>query len=251
MPPVIHRDILPKDLQDPTLAELNSRLKEIYSTLNLLQGYRGPIPLNADLNLNSNRITNLGSAKAATDALNQTAADPMYSTATQQAQMQALGKAILQTTRQLNNPVQQHTISSDLNSQGSIPPSNVTGTLAWTTSGTQITWTWTSVVVQLADLSYRAIQDGTLAVTGLTNGAQYDFFPYYDAILGILAFVADSVNGAGSPEIAIPSGVSMAITSLELQQQNADTRIALTEFATDAQVTCGGSPGTATLRTRT
>lgn len=248
MPPVIHRDLLPKDLQDPTLSEVNSRLKEIYNTLNLLQGYKGPIPINADINLNSNRITNLGSAKAATDALNQTAADPMYSTATQQAAMQALGKAILQTTRQLNNPVQQHAISSDLNSQGSIPPSNVTGSLVWSSGTTTITYTWSSIVVQLADLSYRAIQDGSITVTGLSGGATYYFYPYYDTSLGIMSFVADNVNAVGAPALAFPQSVFPTGSTAAGQAQTQDGRIALTIGGTTA--VAGGGGGTVQLRQR-
>lgn len=253
MPPLIHRDLLPKDLdpkQDPTLSEINSRFKELYNALNVQSGYHGKATIFGTLDLNGNRITNVGAPQSASDALSQTSADPMYSTATQQAAMEAVGTKMLQTTRRLNDGTQQHAVSSDLNTQGSIPPSNITGTLAFTSTATTVVWTWTSIVVQLADLSYIGIKNGTLTVTGLTNGVQYDFFPYYDANLGVLSFVADTVNGVGSPPIAIPSSVSSAITSLELQQQTADTRIALTLSATSAQVTTGGAPGTATLRTR-
>lgn len=253
MPPLVHRDILPRDLDpklDPQLAELNNRFSEIIRQVNVQGGYYGNATIYGNLSLNGNRIMNLGAAQEDDDALSTTSANPMYSTSVQQAAMEAVGSKMLQTTRRLNDGTQQHTVSSDLNTQGSIPPSNITGTLAWTTSGTQVTWTWTSIVIQLADLSYKAIQNGTLQVTGLTNGATYDFFPYFDTRLGILTFVADSVNGAGAPPIAILSSNTTATTAA-LQQQNADTRIALTEVATDAQVTCGGAGGNATLRTRT
>ena len=157
---------------------------------------------------------------------------------------------MLQTTRRLNDGTQQHRISSDLNGQGSVPPSNITGTLAFTSvAGSSITFTWTSVIIQLADLSYIGIKNGTLTVTGLAN-TTYDFFPYYDTRLGILSFVADSVNGTGAPPIAILASLSVSIISTELQQQNSDGRIALTATASAGAVTINGTPGTIGLRAR-
>jgi len=253
MPPLIHRDILPRDLDpktDPTLSELNARFAELYKQVNTQAGYYGNATIFGTLNLNGNRISNVGKAQAATDVLTQTSADPMYSTAVQQSAMEAVGSKMLQTTRRLNDGTQQHTVSSDLNTQGSIPPSNVTGSLVGVPGTTSVAWTWTSIIVQLADLSYKAVVNNSLTVTGLTNGEQYYFYPYFDTKLGILSFVADSVNGVGNPPVAFVPGGSYI--PQESQNQNADTRIALTAAGSNAAVTPGsGITVTAGLRTRT
>lgn len=253
MPPLIYRDLLARDLDpksDPSLAELNQRLKELYTHANMMAGYLGTTTINGDLNLNGNRIMNVGAAQKSTDVLTQDSANPIYATTVQQSKMEALGTNMLQTTRRLNDGTQQHTVSSDLNTQGSIPPSNVTGALAGTNTTTTITWTWTGIIIQLADLSYKAIKNGSLTVTGLTNGDTYYFYPYYDTKRGILSFVADSVNGSGAPPIAFVS-TNPTPLPLELQQQTADTRIALTVNSTDAAVVTGsGGTVNATLRTR-
>jgi hypothetical protein len=248
MPPLVHRDILPRDLDpklDPTLSELNARIKELVQQANVQAGFFGTATVYGNLSLAGNRIMNLGAAQADDDALSTTSADPMYSTAVQQAAMEAVGNRMLQTTRRLNDGTQQHTVSSDLNTQGSIPPSNVTGSLTFTTViGSSITWTWVGVVVQLADLSYKAIQNGTLTVTGLSN-ALYTFYPYFDTKLGVLTFVAIAGTGSGAPPIAFASASTPAA-----QQQYADGRIALTQGNTNpATATINGSTGGAPLRT--
>lgn len=221
--------------------------QELVTQVNISQGVHGPIPVYNHIDMGGNRVMNVGSPPTGvtTDALSQQAADPMYSTATQQAAFEATGSKILQTARKLNDGTKQHKISSDLNLQGSVPPSNITGTLHFAPTSTTVVWTWTSIIIQLADLSYIGVKNGTLTVTGLTNSTPYDFYPYYDTTLGILSFVADNVNAVGAPPIAFASANTAA-----LQSQNADGRIALTSASTDAQPTTGGPSGNATLRTR-
>jgi hypothetical protein len=248
MPPINFRPIQLRHFTEDGIAELQQMWQELVTQVNISQGVHGPIPVYNHLDLQGNRVVNAGAAKNPTDLLTKTAADPMYSTATQRAAMEAVGAEMLQTTRRLNDGTQQHRISSDLNAQGSVPPSNITGTLAWTTvAGTSLTATWTSIIVQYADLSYIGVPDGTLLVTGLAN-AQYDFFPYYDTALGILSFVADAAY-TGAPPIAVPSG-SASLTTAAGQQQNADGRVALTATASGMQVTINGGSGSATLRAR-
>lgn len=249
MPPINYRPIQLRHFTPEGIAELQDMWQELVTQVNISQGVNGPIPVYNHINMNGYLVRNSGEAEETTDVLTQDAADPMYSTATQQKAMEAVGSKMLQTTRRLNDTTQRHKVSSDLNAQGSIPPSNITGTLSWTTvAGASITWTWTSIVIQYADLSYLAVPNGTLTVTGLSN-VQYDFFPYYDTKLGLLTFVADSANGVGVPPVAIPSGLSSATTA-DLQQQNGDGRIALTATASGAQVTINGGSGNATLRAR-
>ncbi len=213
--------------------------------INTQMGASGrPAKFLGPIDLGGNRIMNVGAPQASTDGLSQTAADPLYSTKVQQAAMEAVGVKMLQTTRRLNDGTQQHQVSTDLNKQGSIPPSNVSGSLTFTSvAGVSITWTWTSIIIQLADLSFVSIKDGTLIVTGLAN-TSYAFYPYYDTTTGLLIFVADSVNAIGSPPTAFPAAGNTAAA----QAQTKDTRIALTAGKTVATAT--GAGGSAALRVR-
>ena len=247
MPPISFRPLKPVHLTEDGFAEFADMWRELVQQVNTSQGVHGPIPVYADLQMNGNRVMNVGAPPAGvtTDALSQAAADPMYSTATNQAAMEAVGAKMLQTTRRLNDGSQQHTISSDLNTQGSVPPSNIAGSLTYTTvSGSSITWTWTSIVIQLADLTYRAIKNSTLTVTGLAN-TLYNFYPYYDTKLGILVFVAITGTGTGAPPVAFSSANTTAA-----QQQTADGRIALTTGSGQATATINGGSGSAALRAR-
>jgi len=246
--PVSFVSITPQDLDtkaDPSLGSLNAKLSPLYKLANYLLGASGPVTLLSDLNMNKNAVRNIGPPVTSADALNQTNADPMYSTSTQQAAMEAVGTKMLQTTRRLNDGTQQHTVSSDLNTQGSIPPSNVAGTLAYTTSATSILFAWTGIMIQLSDGSYKAIKNSSLNVTGLTGSTQYTFYPYYDTKLGLLTFVADNVNGVGVPPIGFTGGSGYSPAG---QAQTSDTRIALTSVL--LQVTTGGASGNAVLRSR-
>lgn len=244
--PINFRPILARHLTPEGLPELQDMWREAIQAINAGQGVNGPAKIYNDLDMGGHNVINLGTPPKGTTnaALSQKTADPMYSTAVQQSAMEAVGTKMLQTTRRLNDGTQQHKISSDLNSQGSVPPSNVTGVIPYTTvAGSSITFTWTGVYLQLADLSYVSIADGTLTVTGLANAA-YSVYPYYDTRLGILSFVAISGAGTGAPPIAFASPNTQAA-----QQQNADGRIPLTGSPTGT-VTINGSPASLGLRSR-
>jgi len=243
--PINFRQIQARHLTPEGLPELQDMWREVVQAINANQGVNGPATMLNNLDMKGNAIINLGAPpkNVTSAALSQASADPMYSTVVQRTAMEAVGSQMLQTTRRLNDGTQQHLISSDLNTQGSIPPSNITGTLAYTSTTTSITWTWTSIILQLADLSYIGVQNGTLVVTGLVNSTTYSFYPYYDSRLGILSFVADNVNAIGVPPIAfVSAGYSPAS-----QAQTKDGRISLTAGRTPATT---GSSGTATLRAR-
>jgi hypothetical protein len=247
--PIPFRPLTPDDLdpkKDPTLSYLNEVIRSMTNQINLGSGALGPIPIMGDLNLNGNRITNVGDAQEETDVLTQSSADPMYSTPVQQSAMEAVGTKMLQTTRRLNDATQQHKISSDLNTQGSIPPTNLVGALTWTSTASSVTWTWTGIIIQFADLTYLAIKDDSLVVTGLAATGYY-FYPYYDTVTGRLTFVANSTFGAGSPPVAFNG--SAAVKSAQAQAQNGDTRIALTANP-GGQLTAPSSSGSALLRAR-
>src|SRR5271154_83385 len=165
--PINFRQIQARHLTPEGLPELQDMWREVVQAINANQGVNGPATMLNNLDMKGNAIINLGAPpkNVTSAALSQASADPMYSTVVQRTAMEAVGSQMLQTTRRLNDGTQQHLISSDLNTQGSIPPSNITGTLAYTSTTTSITWTWTSIILQLADLSYIGVQNGTLVVT--------------------------------------------------------------------------------------
>jgi hypothetical protein len=212
----------PDDLdakKDPSLANLNRKFQQLVDGINGLIGVHGPIALANNIDMGGNRIVNMGAATDVGDALNQTSADPLYGKDVQKANMEAVGDAMLQTSRRLNDGGQQHLVSSDLNSQGSIPPTLNDG-LNYTSTTTSITWTWNNLVIQFGDLSQTEVPDGSLAVTGLSPGVTYYFYPYYDTNIGRLLFVPGAAQGSPSVSYTIQNTVAAA-------KQNADGNVPL------------------------
>lgn len=219
---------------DPTLAELNDRLRTLTTNINVLYGFHGPIPLANHVNLNGNRIINVGTPTSPTDALSQTSADPMYSTAVQRKAMEAVGSQMLQTTRRLNDGSQQHAVSSDLNLQGAIPPT-ITGQTVITSTASTITVAFPTQI-QYGDLSIIAIPNAPITVTGVA-GSGY-VYPYYDTVLGVGTLVTDSVNATGVPPVLFALQNATAA-----QVQNADGHVPLSNGGISVTVAGGGGGG--------
>lgn len=239
--PVAYRPIVPDEIdsdKDPTLSELNNKYRELVDAVNSLMGVHGPISVLNDLDMGNNRIRNVGTPQVSTDAISQSSADPRYGAAVQQSTMEAVGKNMIQTARRLNDATQQHVTSGDLKSQGSIPPTNV-GTMTYTATNSTITWSWLNLQIQYADGTTISVPDGTLSATGLLPSTAYYFYPYYDTTLGVVQFVADSINAAGSPPIAFPQTNGQAAIA-----QHSDGHVPLSNGGMLAQtVGTGGHQG--------
>jgi hypothetical protein len=193
------------DLQDPSLTRLNQFLRRVVQEVNNTQGVGGPVKFLNGINLNGNRIMNVGAAQEATDAITQNVANPLYGSPAQQATMEAVGKNILQSTRRIGDPTQQDPVSSHLKSQGSVPPV-VVGPVNYTSTSTTIT---------VNPPTDKALYwpDGTKAnlslsspftVTGLSNGVTYYFYPYWDYKTGQIR-LANAAGGLGTPQVAFAS----------------------------------------------
>lgn len=238
--PINFRAITATDLDakgDPSLAELNNKMKEMVDNINSLMGVNGPIKLLNHLDLGGNRIQNVGAAVSPSDVLTTVAADPIYGVAAQQQNMEAVGTKMLQTTRRLNDGQQQHGISSDLKLQGSLPPT-FSGQLAYASTTTTITWSWTGLTITFADQSVIAVVDGSLLVTGLTPSTTYLFYPYYDTQLGVIIFVADSVNATGAPPVAFAAANGAASIF-----QHSDGHVPLSNGGAQGATTASGGGG--------
>lgn len=225
-------DLDPK--QDPTLSYLNSVLQALTNQVNLQSGALGPVPVMGNLDMQGNRIINVGPAQQPTDALSTTAANPIYGKPAQQATMEAVGENMLQTTRRLNDGSQQHKTSGDLKGQGSIPPT-VLGLTTYTATVSTLTVSFPTTI-QYGDKSIISIPNRPIRVTGLSAGTTYFLYPYYDTTLGLGQLVADSANAVGVPPVAFPSINANAATA-----QYADGRVPLSSGGVSATVAGGGS----------
>lgn len=239
MPPINFRPVEKRHFTDEGIAEFQNMWREVVQQVNNLTGVNGPIQLLNHIDLGGNRVMNVGAPPAGvtTDALSQQSADPKYSTAVQQKHMEALGVKMLQTTRRLGDGTQQHKISSDLNQQGSIPPT-LSGPTSYTSTATSITVTYPATI-QYSDQSVISIPPVSLVVTGLTAG-NYFMYPYYDTSLGLGQLVADSTNGVG-----VPPCLFSALNINAAQTQNGDGHVPLSNGAVAVTVVAsgGGSGG--------
>lgn len=111
-----------EDLEDPSLALLNQILTNHNQFINHLAGHSGPIALNNHLNLAGRRIMNVGTATDPTDVVTQSFADNNYGAPVVQKAMEALGKNVMQSYRQLSNQSQRERFSSFLNNIANTSP---------------------------------------------------------------------------------------------------------------------------------
>lgn len=120
------------DLDDPSLTLLNNVLTNYQQVLNRLQGFSGPIRFNDDIDMAGGRISNVGGAVNAGDVVSQAFANSKYSADALRPHLEALGKSIMQTYRQLSNPNQREKYSSFLNRVLSTAPTSNTSIVSAT-----------------------------------------------------------------------------------------------------------------------
>jgi len=118
--------------------------------------------------------------------------------------------------------------------RGSVPPT-WNASFSYASTPTTITWSWTSLTIYRADGTTTPIPSASLAITGLTAGTTYFFYPYWDESAAQLNWVA---GGAGSPAYA-----QTAKTNAAAQQQSLRSRIPLSQGAMIAGTPTTGSGG--------
>jgi len=118
--------------------------------------------------------------------------------------------------------------------KGSVPPT-WNNSFTYASTPTTITWSWTSLTISRADSTTTPIPNGSLAVTGLSAGTSYYFYPYWDDVANALGWV-----GAGS---GTPANAQTARTNSAAQQQSLQRRIPLSQGAMLAATTTSGSGG--------
>jgi hypothetical protein len=118
--------------------------------------------------------------------------------------------------------------------KGSVPPS-WSGAFTYVSTTTSITWSWSGQTIYRADGATTSIPDGSLAVTGLTPGTTYYFYPYWDDLASVINWVA---GGAGSP-----GNAQSAKNNSAAQQQALQGRVPLSQGAMVAATTTSGTGG--------
>lgn len=113
-----------EDLEDPSLSFFNQWVAGVVQSINAQAGHAGPIQLNGHLNLNGNRIMNVGAAVDDTDAVSQGVATNQFGAEALRPQIEAMGKKVLATSRRLNDQTQRENYSSFLNSMVSTAPTS-------------------------------------------------------------------------------------------------------------------------------
>lgn len=123
---------------DPTFQRW---LDQLTDAVNIHSGYLGPTKFASHIDLGGNRITNVGPAIDASDAISSAVAEANYSAPALRPQLESNGSVPLKTMRQLNNSSQREQQSSFLNDLMSSPPSAnaIYPTFASVGGGVQVT----------------------------------------------------------------------------------------------------------------
>jgi hypothetical protein len=121
--------------------------------------------------------------------------------------------------------------------KGSVPPT-WSGTFTYASNPSSVTWSWSSMTISRADGTATAAGSGSYAVSGLTGGSTYYFYPYWDEGQSEIAFVTALASSAGTP-----AGAYSAKTNAAAQQQALQGRIPLSQGAMIAATTTSGTGG--------
>jgi hypothetical protein len=121
--------------------------------------------------------------------------------------------------------------------KGSVAPT-WSGAFTYVSTTSSITWSWSSLTIARADGTTTVVANGSLAVTGLTPGTAYNFYPYWDETATAIGWVGGMALSAGTPA----NGFT-AKTNAAAQQQALQGRIPLSQGAMMAATTTSGTGG--------
>jgi hypothetical protein len=213
-PPIIplpHIALTEDDFRDPARAAalLNSHITNVNQILNQLQGVGGsPIPMRAHLDLQGNRVINVGPPSAPTDALTLGPATAAYGPAATSAALAPTGSNPMPGYRQMSNPIQQEQNSSVFNTLASMAPSASNSTITFSPpAGGYVSVTISAGILARADGSQQAYP---LYTDSLPLPATYTLSSISRSAGGLVSGSTSVANTlvAGNP--AVIAGVSDA-----------------------------------------
>jgi len=112
-------------------------------------------------------------------------------------------------------------------------PFSISGIMTYTSTTSSITWSWTWLVINLADGTTTSVPNNSQAITGLSANTTYFFYPYWDEPTQTLEWIA---GGTGTPAYA-----QSAATPALFAQQNYRNRVALSNGGMSAHTPSSGS----------
>lgn len=160
---------LPRRTFPDMSADFAAHYSELVDKVNGLAGHNGPIVLENHVDVQGNRITNVGAALTSSDVVSQAFAQSNYSATALRPQLEGSGSTPLQTVRQLNSTFQREQTSSYLNDLYSTPPNANTADVNFVNGGGTTQITVNATVVGLADGTNIAIAGRTDTVTNPTS----------------------------------------------------------------------------------
>lgn len=114
-------------------------------------------------------------------------------------------------------------------------PWSITSNFTYTATTTTITWSWSGFLILRSDGTSTSVSNGSQGITGLTSSHTYQFYPYWDEVNAVVAWVA---GGSGTPAYA-QAAASQALA----QSQNLRNRLPLSSGAMPASTPASGSGG--------
>lgn len=156
---ILHKE----DLEDPSLGMLNGVITNFQQLINYLLGHSGTPTLKSGLNLNGERISNVGDPVLATDAVSHAFAQTRYGPDALKPHFEQLGKSVLQSYRRLSDTQQRELYSSFLNQVLTVAPTTNTSLVTFGSPGGGFVSVHISAglhqLVDGTELSYSAFND--------------------------------------------------------------------------------------------
>jgi hypothetical protein len=121
--------------------------------------------------------------------------------------------------------------------KGGIPPA-ASGSIAYTSTTSSITWTWTSLVIYRADGTTTNISNGSFTDSSLSASTAYYYYPYYNDTTGAIGWVNGSGHGTNGY-----SFLNAQRSNTLAQTQNLQAYIPLSAGAITGSTTASGSGG--------
>lgn len=183
----------------------NQHYSQLVDTVNVLAGYYGEVPLQSGVNLNGNKITNVGLAENNSDVLTLEAGNNNYSASVLRAALESNGSFPLQSVRRMNDTTQREQNSSWLKTILSTAPSANSTQVLFTNAGSM-----TTINIPASQFTYADGEVRPTHAAGMTVSNPSTWTIATTTGGGTLVTVATTVNFSG---IAVGGWVTISGSS--------------------------------------